>query len=110
MVYRTSLISTGIIHVIQIFIPKSDFLVHSATMIAEPEEKLYLSIWVFHDYELTSSNASNQVQHLPSAEYAKKKIHRIASTHDYLLDLHPHNYKWTPDFSFSFQFAFLQID
>jgi len=62
--------------------PNSLFLVHNSTIIAEHKVKSFLSMSPCHDHELTPSTASTQ---------------------DCLSSLHSHDYKLTPECSFSFQ-------
>jgi len=69
--------------------PPSLFLVHNSTIIAEHKVKSSLSISPCNDHELTPSTASTQ---------------------DCLSSLHSHDYELTPECSFSFRRAFLQID
>jgi len=75
------------------------FLVHISTIIAEHKVKSSLSISPWHDHELT-----------PSTAYTEYSIHRVQHTlstalKDCLSSLHSHDYKLTPECSFSFRRA-----
>jgi len=72
--------------------PISLFVVHNSTIIAEHYVKSSLSISPCHDHELTPSTSIHWVQHTLSTAY----------TQDCLCSLHSHDYKSTPECSFSF--------
>jgi len=73
--------------------PASLLIVLNSTIIAEHKVKSTLSISPCHDHQLT-----------PSTAYTE----RTAFTHDCRSSLHSHNYKLTPECSFSFWHASLQ--
>jgi len=84
--------------------PPSHFLIPKSAIIAVHKIKWSLSISPWNDHELT-----------PSTTYTKYSIHQVhhalsttASTHDCLSSLNYHDYKLTPECSFSFWHASLQ--
>jgi len=124
------LISARIVHIIPIFIPNISFCI----IIAEHKVKSSLSISQWYDHELTLSTAYTEysihrVQHTPSTAYTEYSIHHVqdtpstaytqysihpvqhtpstAFTQDCLSSLHSHEYKLTPECSFSFRRATL---
>jgi len=94
----------------------SIFLIHISTIITEHKVKSSLSISPCHDQDLTPSTVLHWVQHTPSTAHCKYSIHReqhtpnTACTEYCLLSLHSDVYELTPDRSFSFRSASLQID
>jgi hypothetical protein len=98
--------------------PISLFLVLNSTIIAEHKVKSSLPIFLCHDHELTLSTvyteySIHRVQHTTSTAYTKYSIHQVqhtpstASAQDCFSFHHSHDYKLTPECSFSFRRASL---
>jgi len=81
-------------------------LVHNSTIIAEHQVKSSLSNSPCHDQELTPSTAYTEYKHTPST--SKDREQHTPSTpypRDWRSSLHSHDYKLTPECSFSFRRA-----
>ena len=104
------------------------------TKSSHPSESLHAMLMSWHQVQHTPSTAYtkysiHQVQHTPSTAYTKYSIHRVqhtprtaytkcsihrvqhtpssVSTQDFVSSLHSHDYKFTLEYSFSFQRASL---